>query len=410
MDTTPSQPAPAPAPEKKPLFETVVTSTPVLLAVIATFILGQSSSEMTKAQYQRSLAGQNQSKVGDQWALFQAKRIRGTTYETAADLLSVRSVDPFTGDALEEAADSILREIQLAAKLDLKAKGSEQLKALEAKAEKALAQIKTALHPPAEGWKGKRTKLDPENVKAALDALQSYALSKPDKSGDSEGDVDTEQRNLLEAVLKDIRAFKPEKEIAPKTISIKEETVDMALEKAKANAARVNKRGKDIDNVLEEFDALVNGQVVLARELQRILGGQVTALMKSNGEPAALEKLESRLERVRGLATKLQGDYKAARHGFTARRYEDEARSFQDEAYLYDVKVLLSSARSDRHLKRSFGFMIAMLIAQAGVTVGSLALAFKRRVPVWLIAVIAGAVALAFGAYVFLELGPLVFG
>ena len=92
------------------------------------------------------------------------------------------------------------------------------------------------------------------------------------------------------------------------------------------------------------------------------------------------------MDRVRTLSAKLQGDYKAARHNFTAHRYEDDARSNQEAAYLYDVSVLQSSARSDKHLKNSFGFLIAMLVAQVGVTIGSLALMLKFRLPVWAIA------------------------
>src|SRR5947209_12252734 len=83
--TDPATPTPA---REKTLFTIVLTATPVILTVVATFMVGQSSSEMTRAQYYRAVASQNQSKVGDQWAFFQAKRIRGTSYEMTADLLA----------------------------------------------------------------------------------------------------------------------------------------------------------------------------------------------------------------------------------------------------------------------------------------------------------------------------------
>lgn len=54
----------------------VLNATPVIMTVIATMLAGLSSSEMTKAQYDRSLAAQHQSKAGDQWSFFQAKRLR----------------------------------------------------------------------------------------------------------------------------------------------------------------------------------------------------------------------------------------------------------------------------------------------------------------------------------------------
>jgi hypothetical protein len=46
-----------------------------------------------------------------------------------------------------------------------------------------------------------------------------------------------------------------------------------------------------------------------------------------------------------------------------------------------------------------------MLIAQIGVTIASLAIAFKRRLPAWSLAALSGIIAIAFGAYIFLELG-----
>lgn len=55
----------------------VLAATPVVLTVIATMLAGLSSGEMTRGQYERSLATQEQSKAGDQWGLFQAKRLRG---------------------------------------------------------------------------------------------------------------------------------------------------------------------------------------------------------------------------------------------------------------------------------------------------------------------------------------------
>src|SRR5262249_10304507 len=72
---------------KKTAWEVVLTATPVILTMLATVLAGLSSSEMTLSQYFRSVAAQNQSKAGDQWGLFQAKRIRGTTLEMEVSLL-----------------------------------------------------------------------------------------------------------------------------------------------------------------------------------------------------------------------------------------------------------------------------------------------------------------------------------
>jgi hypothetical protein len=71
------------------LWGKVLGMTPVVMAVIATLLAGLSSSEMTKAQYDRSLAAQQQSKAGDQWGFFQAKRLRGAIQSGSLDVLQL---------------------------------------------------------------------------------------------------------------------------------------------------------------------------------------------------------------------------------------------------------------------------------------------------------------------------------
>ncbi len=71
------------------LWGKVLGMTPVVMAVIATVLAGLASSEMTKAQYDRALAAQQQSKAGDQWAFFQAKRLRGAIQSGTLDVLQL---------------------------------------------------------------------------------------------------------------------------------------------------------------------------------------------------------------------------------------------------------------------------------------------------------------------------------
>ena len=401
METVPPS---APAQQKPSLFSTVVASTPVLLAVIATLILGQSSSEMTKAQYQRSLASQNQSQVANQWDFFQSKRNRGSLYEATAVVLSAQKADPFNKDDPLDFAEFMLREIQSTLKETPKLR--DRLRALEQEADDALKRVTKVLNPPKEGAVIDGEKLTPENVKAALDALEDYPKATPEKS-DRDGEIDKEQNELLAAIRDDVRKLiKPEKEIAPLTLTLKTETLDKAMERAKAKAAEVSRRGKSMDGILAKIDALVYQNVQLARKYERIVAPYLVALDKVK-DADQVAKLEEHIHHVRRDSAQLIANYKAARYAFDARRYEDDARGNQDVAYLYAIQALQSSARSDRHLSRSFGFMIAMLVAQAGVTIGTLALALRWRLPTWLIAVIAGLSAIALGVYVFLELGPL---
>lgn len=65
----------------------VLSVTPVVMTVIATMLAGLSSSEMTRAQYDRSLAAQRQSKAGDQWNFFQGKKLRGVVLRTTLDMM-----------------------------------------------------------------------------------------------------------------------------------------------------------------------------------------------------------------------------------------------------------------------------------------------------------------------------------
>jgi hypothetical protein len=64
-------------------------------------LAGLASSEMTKAQYDRSAAAQLQSKAGDQWSYYQAKKLRSAVAHNTLDLLAATSeVNPLAADAL----------------------------------------------------------------------------------------------------------------------------------------------------------------------------------------------------------------------------------------------------------------------------------------------------------------------
>ena len=82
------------------LWGRILSATPIVMTVVATMLAGLASSEMTKAQYTRALAAQQQSKAGDQWAFFQAKRLRGALQLNALDVLQntteVRRLDDAT--------------------------------------------------------------------------------------------------------------------------------------------------------------------------------------------------------------------------------------------------------------------------------------------------------------------------
>lgn len=90
----------------------ILTATPVVMAVVSTMLAGLASSEMTRAQYDRSLAAQQQSKAGDQWSFFQAKRLRGAVQRNTSDLLqTMAQVRPLDTAALRAWAGQLPPEL-----------------------------------------------------------------------------------------------------------------------------------------------------------------------------------------------------------------------------------------------------------------------------------------------------------
>jgi hypothetical protein len=68
-------------------FGRILAATPVVMTVIATLLAGLATREMTVAQYERSNAAQQQSKAGDQWNFFQAKKLRSQLQRNTLDIM-----------------------------------------------------------------------------------------------------------------------------------------------------------------------------------------------------------------------------------------------------------------------------------------------------------------------------------
>ena len=81
----------------------ILSATPIVMTVIATLLAGLASSEMTRAQYDRAMGAQLQSKAGDQWGYFQAKKLRGAMQRNSLELLQATTdVHPIENPALEK--------------------------------------------------------------------------------------------------------------------------------------------------------------------------------------------------------------------------------------------------------------------------------------------------------------------
>jgi hypothetical protein len=97
----------------------ILLATPVVMTVIATLLAGLASSEMTTAQYDRALGAQLQSKAGDQWGYFQAKKLRGAMQRNSFELLTATTdIRPIDNPALEKvpapAAPALGAEVEAA--------------------------------------------------------------------------------------------------------------------------------------------------------------------------------------------------------------------------------------------------------------------------------------------------------
>ena len=151
----------------------ILLATPVVMTVVATLLAGLASSEMTRAQYNRSLAAQQQAKAGDQWSFFQAKRLRGTMQLSTLDVLKgTAAVRP-----LDEAGLKRLGKVD--------------------------AAVSTAL------------------LKGDLPPVPGSAPSEPP----------------LKSALEAVERMKPEHEIRSLLASVKTETVDEAIQAARDRAA-----------------------------------------------------------------------------------------------------------------------------------------------------------------------------
>ena len=132
-------------------------ATPIIMTVIATMLAGLASSEMTRAQYDRSLAAQQQSKAGDQWSFFQAKKLRSALQRNTLDMVeNTTEVHPLNVDAITTLLSETHAQAVLASD-----EGKRALRALQ------MGELPALAPTPAVDAR----------IKAALDALRD---AKPD--------------------------------------------------------------------------------------------------------------------------------------------------------------------------------------------------------------------------------------
>jgi hypothetical protein len=317
----------------------ILSATPVVMAVVATMLAGLSSSEMTRAQYERSLAAQQQSKAGDQWGFFQAKRLRGALQRNSLDLLqSTIEVHPLDPAALRVAADQLPSRTE------------------QAEAVKVKTEMLAVLDSPA--------------GQQALSYLQKGGL--PQVAAAQPPDT------TIKAVLEAVEKYAPAPETAALLGRVTGQTLDAALRAAHDQVQSFDLATKPINQAIEQMDDLLS---------------RLSACLSAKPAPAGA---------AGSAGASLARDFTAARLRYSSLRYEVEARLNQAIANLYELQVRQSNISAERHQKRSQRFFFGMLGAQLGVIIATFAIAARQRNLLWSLAAGAGLLAVGFATYVYL--------
>jgi hypothetical protein len=354
-DPVPTEPAAlALVPKPKGVWGMILTATPVALTALATAFAGLSSSEMTQAMYHRSLAAQHQSRAGDQWAFFQAKRIRGSGIESSLEVLQATThPEPFDP---RQAASNVSRMLTLFEQQPEGPGGA----GVKSQRELAINQM--------------------ERARDRLGQMQSSDFLLP--SVEPRSLPDPAARQAYEEVVGAIQKRQSESETTVLVARLSPETIDEAIRLAEDDADR-------FDQACEPANKGV-GQL---RSLLKDLADAIRPLRGKSGPAAEAVATFDRLD----------ASIRAAAMDYEARRYRQEAAFNRRAAEAYEVRVRRSGVESDRHRERSKRFFYSMLLAQVGATVSALALARAQRSLLWLLATVVGVVSLAFTGYVYLS-------
>lgn len=382
-----------PSDSEKPAswWEKIINTTPVVLTVVATILAGLSSSEMNLAQYHRSVAAQNQSKAGDQWAFFQAKRIRQDGMENTAALLSgITGASPAGASSLQQLTD-LPQRLQLAT--------SETRQALLSA---ATEPARDESNSPAAQFAHETTRQVDEAQSLASEArtllgTPDAAVAEKYLAGGLPAVTDkrVEDPKII-AALQAIDAG-DEQQAAALLRQIRETDIQQALAIAQGNADAFDRAAKPIGQTIDRLSSLAAREAGVVRAF---IGSSDLLISTPAGQPAAPARATA--AQIKSQAENLAGELITSHLGYAARRNAAEGRYNQAIARLYELQVRFSSGDSERHRDRSKFFFYGMLAAQAGVTISTLSLAVKRRSLLWALASLVGLAAVVYAGYIYL--------
>lgn len=221
---------------------------------------------------------------------------------------------------------------------------------------------------------------DPEAEKKAkeVEEVQAKALGwlieeKGDKAGPPRVKLPEITDENIKALREGIETRRPEAEL-------------LALA-AKVNKDAINKAIDDLEKAVEQVD----------KDWDPIIKAAASLVQKeANIKPDASDEDRK---------TKATNATAAQATGFELeqRRYRAESFMNQGIAFLYEIRVKVSTAESDKHRRKSQHFFYAMLAAQIAAVISSLALARQKMSVLWLFASFIGLASIGIGAYVLLE-------
>jgi hypothetical protein len=321
------------------LWGKVLGATPIVMTVIATVLAGLASSEMTRAQYDRSLAAQLQSKASDQWNLYQAKKLQGIVQGDVLDLMEAGQ--PLHGVDLP----ALRRVLPDAAPAPSDSTDSPEATRLR----QILAEPGT---PPA------------------LDLFQQNALPPVAPA------VPLDPK--ITAAMAAVQAGRDEDEVAGLLQGVTPAELAAALRAATARSQALDAATGPVNQVVARTEA---GVKALLRRLRSDAGANPD---------------------LQAQVTTLSRDFAAQRLRYTITRYQAEARINSDIANVYELQLRQSNLAAERHHRRSQYFFIGMLAAQMAVVIATFALAARQRSLLWSLAAAAGFGAASFAFYIYL--------
>lgn len=388
----------------------VLTATPVILTVVATVLAGLSSRELTLSQYHRTLAAQNQSKAGDQWNFFQAKRSRRTNHENTADLLQVHAESSAVDATAVEAAAAFLLQ---------------RLRRADSEASDLLRRLGTAADAPGAGGAAlhqaalRLQQTVRDNAKQADQARQRIrelfsrsetraAWAYLNRNERPQVDIPRVADPRIEEARQAASAHRPDEETARVFRQIPDDILRNALATAEANVQAVEHAYEPVSETLKQIEQVVQEQIRLGgsfHEAVRQVEAAAIDLPDATGQsPAGVRTAVAALSRsaqvVHDTEDALYANFKTAWHDYQARRYQHEGELNRQAAEVYEMQVRKSSALAERHRDRSKDFFFGMLAAQAGVTLATFSLAVRQKSVLWGLASLMGIGAIFYSLYV----------